>query len=213
MPRQHIVVAFAHHGATGNNEIRILWVVLATVFLAGCYTAGNQSSTITKSNATPDLKNTQTFVWAETGLSLALTKGWRMDSEINDDNQRKMIGPDNSRFSVWVTTYESQFGNRSIEDETNDFYKAHENSGEEDLRYLEVDGVKGVHYLRNDKGWDEKYQPQDQKHIIWNAQRMYNGTQQGINVTISCPSRNFAKDRETLYWLLQSIKFRTQESH
>jgi hypothetical protein len=203
----------AHHGAPRINEIRTLWVVLATVFLAGCYTTGSQSSTIPKSNATPGSKNTQTFVWAETGLSLALTEGWRMDSEIDDDSQRRMIGPDNSRFSVWVTTYESKFGNRSIEDETNNFYKTHENSEEEDLRYLEVDGVKGVHYLRDDKGWDENYQPQDQKHIIWNAQRMYNGTRQGINVTISSPSRNFAKDRETLYWLLQSIRFRTEKSH
>ncbi len=195
------------------NEIRILCVVLATVFLAGCDTTGSQSSTIPKSNAKPDSKNTQTFVWAETGLSLALTEGWRMDSEIDDDSQRRMIGPDNSRFSVRVETYDSKAGNRSIEDETNDFYKTHENAGEDDLRYLEVDGVKGVHYLRDEKGWDESYQPQDQKHIIWMAQRMYNGTRQIINVTLSSPSRNFAKHRETLYWLLQSIRFRTGKSH
>jgi hypothetical protein len=116
----------AHHGAPRNNKIRTLWVVLVTVFLSGCYTAGNQSSTIPKSNATPASKNTQTFEWAETGLSLPLTEGWLMDSEIDDNSQRRMIGPDNSRFSVWVITYESKFGNRSIEDETNYFYKTHE---------------------------------------------------------------------------------------
>ena len=95
---------------------------------------------------------------------------------------------------------------------TKDFFKTHENSGEDDLRYLEVDGVKGVHYLRDEKGWDESYRPQDQKHITWIAQRKYNGTRQIIMVTLSSPSRNFAKHRETLYWLLQSIRFRTGKS-
>ncbi len=195
-------------------KIKTLCVVLAAGFFwAGCYTTGSQSSKTPESNPAPDSKKAQTFVWTKLGLSLAFTEGWRMESEIDDESQRKITGPDNSRFSVRVTTYESKFGNRSIEEETKDFYKTHENAGEEDLRYLEVDGVRGVHYVRDEKGWDEKYQPQDQRHIVWSAQRNYNGTRQVINVTLSSPSTSFARRRETLYWLLQSIRFRTEKSH
>ncbi len=200
------VTRFRKLGAM-KTKMNTLCLVLATVFLAACHSTVSQSPSNPKSNAAPDSKNTQTFVWGETGLSIALAPGWRLDSEVDENRQRRFFGPDNSRLSVWVETYDSRAGNRSIEDETNNFFKTHENSGEEDLRYMEVDGVKGVHYLRDEEGWDENYQPQDQKYIVWNGQRMYKGTRQIINVNLSSPAKNFTKHRETLYRLLQSIKF------
>ena len=133
---------------------------------------------------------------------------WTIDNDSDDQGQRTWIGPDNSRFSVRVAPYKPEYGNRSIEDETTTFYEDHKrHGGEEDLRYLEVDGVKGIHYLRDEKGWDRNYQPQDEKLINWNTQRMYRGARQSINVTLSTSSRKFIKSRGTLYGLLQSIKF------
>ena len=50
-------------------------------------------------------------------------------------------GPNNTRFGVNVSMYEPEYGNRSIEGETNSFYRDHK--GDEDLRFLEIDGVRG----------------------------------------------------------------------
>jgi hypothetical protein len=197
--------------ATKSKEMKILWIVLATVFLANCHSAGSQSSSKPKFNTTPETKNSKTFIGAETGLSFALQPNWRMDDDTDDNSQRTWRGPNNTRFFVMVMLYTPKAGNRSIEEEMKNFYEAHEGAGEEDLRYLEVDGVNGVHYLRDEKGWDQNYQPQDQRFITWVAQRLYKGKRQTINITLSSPSRNFAKDRETLYWLLQSIRFRREE--
>src|SRR5258708_17927939 len=184
------------------------FAIIFLMFLsAGCHSAASNSSSKPHLNANPDLKGTRTFVWAETGMILTLTEGWRRNLENDDNSERAWISRDNSRFSVRVATYKVDNGSGSIEDETNGFYQDHKKGGEEDLRYLEIDGIKGVHYLRNEKGFDKNYASQDEKRIIWNAQRMYKGGRQIINVTVSSPTQGFTKDHETLYGLLQSIKF------
>jgi hypothetical protein len=77
--------------------MKILWVVLATVFL-GQLSLSSQSSSKPKSNTAPDPKNNQTFVWAETGLSFTLAPGWMMANDTDDNSQRTWRGPDNTRF-------------------------------------------------------------------------------------------------------------------
>jgi biopolymer transport protein ExbD len=140
-------------------------------------------------------------------MVFTLIQGWRRDLESDDNSERAWISRDNSRFSVRVAPYKAEYGNGSIEDETNQFYQDHQKGGEADLRYLEIDGIRGVHYLRDEKGFDKNYAPQDEKLIIWNAQRLYKGGRQIINVRVSSPTQDFTKDRDTLYGLLQSIKF------
>ena len=182
-------------------------IILLTLLSTGCHAIGSKSTSNPQVKANFDSKNSRTFVWAETGLAFTLLQGWHRDDDGEDDEGRSWVGPGNSKFSVSVHVYQPEHGNRSIEDETNDFYEDHKRSGEEDLRYLEIDGVRGVHYLRDEKGWDQNYQPQDEKFIIWNAQRMYKGARHIINARVSSPTNNFTKDRDTLYALLQSIKF------
>ncbi len=184
------------------------FAIIFLMFLsAGCHSAASNASSKPQLSANFDPQISRTFVWAETGIVLTLIEGWRRDIESDDNSERAWISRGNSRFSVRVAPYKAEYGNGSIEDETNKFYQDHKKWGEEDLRYLEIDGIKGVHYLRDEKGFDKNYASQDEKRIIWNAQRMYKGGRQIINVTVSSPTQGFTKDHETLYGLLQSIKF------
>jgi biopolymer transport protein ExbD len=182
-------------------------IIFLMFLLAGCHSAASNSSSKPQLNANLDPKGTRTFVWTETGMVFTLIEGWRRNFESDDNSERAWISRGNSRFSVRVAPYKAEYGNGSIEDETNKFYQDHKKGGEEDLRYLEIDGIKGVHYLRDEKGFDKNYASQDVKVIIWNAQRMYHAGRQIINVTVSSPTQDFTKDRDTLYGLLQSIKF------
>jgi biopolymer transport protein ExbD len=178
---------------------------------AACHSAASNSASKPQLNANFDPNSVRTFVWPETGLVFTLMQGWRRDLESDDNSERAWISRGNSRFSVRVTPYKMDYGNRSIADETNQFYEDHKRGGEDDLRYLEIDGIRGVHYLRDEKGFDKNYAPQNEKIIIWNAQRMYKGARQIINVRVSSPTQDFTKDRDTLYGLLQSIKFTQNE--
>jgi len=192
--------------------MKSLAIIFLMILLAGCHSAASNSSSQPQLNANLDPNGIRTFVWAETGMVFTLIEGWRRNFESDDNSERAWISTDNSRFSVRVTPYKAEYGNRSIEEDMNGFYQDHKKGGDEDLRYLEINGIKGVHYLRAEKGFDKNYASQDEKRIIWNAQRMYKGGRQIINVTVSSPTQEFTKDRDTLYGLLQSIKFTQSDS-
>lgn len=177
-------------------------IMLMSVLSMSCSSRSSQSLPSTNVES----KDENTIVWSETGLVLTVLPGWKLDND-NDNSQRTFKGPGNARFSVFVTTHTPESSDRSFGDETKDFYENHKDAGEEDLRYLEVNGLKGVHYLREENGFDENNQPQGQRHIVWNAQRTHKDTRQVITITLSSPSKDFAEYRETLYRLLQSIKF------
>src|SRR5262249_36904836 len=47
----------------------------------------------------------------------------------------------------------------------------------------------------------------DERSVIWNAQRMFNGNRQIITVTLSVPAKNYILHHDQLYEMLRSIKF------
>jgi biopolymer transport protein ExbD len=179
-------------------------IIFLTLVASGC-AHNSLSSSPLRPNC--DASESRIFSWTETGTTLTLVPGWRRTVESDDNSERSWRSTDGATFSIRVALYKPAYGNRSIEDETNGFYNDHKKYGEEDLRYLEIDGVRGVHYLRDDKSMDAESRPQDEKRIIWNAQRLYNGERQIINVTILAPATSFSTQRDQLYCLLQSIKF------
>ena len=153
----------------------------------------------------------------EQGISFTIPVGWRKDDESIEADHVSFgwRGPDNARFLLWVSVNKPEdkpeYGNRSIEDETNHFYETHK--GDQDLRFLEIDGVRGVHFRRDSEDWNwdalksGRYQKELHAFMKWNAQRMYGDKRQVIGADLSCPARSFAKDQDTLYGILQSIKF------
>ena len=150
---------------------------------------------------------TQLVKWTKYGVAVTVPAGWLKTDENDDEGELSYVGPGNLKLSIHVAGYKPEYGGFSIEAETESFYEVHRKYGEEDLRYLEVDGVKGIHYLRDGQTWDARYQMYDAKFVIWNGQWIYKGSRQVVMINMSSPARSFTKDRVTLYQILQSIKF------
>ena len=82
-------------------------------------------------------------------MSFIFPKDWHKDDQSIEADGFSFTwrGPNNSMFAAHISMYKSEYGNGTIENETNSFYQDHK--GEEDLRFLEIDGIKGVHYRRD----------------------------------------------------------------
>jgi biopolymer transport protein ExbD len=200
-----------------------LSVTLLALSLAQCSVGCKKSSGNTNINASrsqyvnDNQAGWRTVTLKAQGISLNIPVGWHKDDESIEADHVSFgwRGPDNTRFAVSVLMYKPEdkpeYGNRSIEDETNSLLRDHK--GDEDLRFLEIDGVRGVHFRRDAKDWIDwealkngRYQRELEKFIKWLGQRTINGKRQGISVDLSCPARSFARDQDTLYGILQSIK-------
>jgi hypothetical protein len=180
------------------------------VFLAltatGCSAVSKRSLGMPQSTPGTYRSQGQTITWAEKGLSFTAPKDWRKE-ETNDKDKTSWVGPSHAKILIQVSAYKPEYGGASIEDETEEFYESHKKYGEENLRYREIGGVKGVYYLRSEKGWDERSHAQDQKLAVWAVQRVYKGERQVIFVHVVSPADSFARDRDMLDDLLQSITF------
>jgi hypothetical protein len=179
--------------------------ILLALSTAGCKAVSKNPST---PQVSPNVSQPQgkTITWAEKGISFTVPKDWQRDKNDESDDMT-WIGPANAKILIHIAPYKPESGNASIESETAEFYESHKRYNEENLRYLEISGVKGVYYLRSQKGWDEHSRPQDQKLTVWAGQRMYKGVRQVIFVHVTSPAETFTKDRNELYEILQSIKF------
>jgi hypothetical protein len=184
----------------------LLLSILLALSTTGCQAVSKNPSGTQQVSPNVSQATGMTITWAEKGMSFTVRQNWHRD-KMDEDGEMTWVGPGNARILIRVAPYKPEYGYTSIEYETDKFYEDHKKYGEEDLRYLEINGIRGVHYLRDEKGWDESYHPQDEKVIIWDAQRMYKGRRQIIFVNVRSPAKAFTKDRDTLYGLLQSIKF------
>ena len=182
-----------------------LVIVMLALLTAGCHAAGGRATmgeTITP-NLDPNL--TRTYTWAETGLEITLLQGWRRDDDGSSETERWWTTKDSSNFKVRVSTTTS---GRTIEDDTTHYYETQK--GSEDLSYINVDGLRGVHFLRSEKAVSLK--PQDEKWIFWSAQRMWGDQRQLITVVLTTPTESFEKNSHLLYSLLASLKFDSNKS-
>lgn len=183
-----------------------LLMTLLTLSLAQISVVCKRSPGNTNVNSSSSQKIGRTVTLKQQGISLTIPIGWHKDSESIETDHSSFVwrGPNNGRLAVNVSIYKSEWGNRAIDDETNTFY--HEHKGDEDLRLLEIDGVRGVHFRRDWDTFDERYQPELDKLIKWAGQCMCSGKREVIFVDLSCPAKTFTKDKDTLYSILQSIR-------
>lgn len=153
----------------------------------------------------------------EQGISFILPTGWHRDDRPLPIRLRRGEG-----LFTWLGSHRTGIeinigfaGNlsRSIEQETDAYYRTHRNA--EDARLLEIDGVRGVHFLVDLEGWflvdDERphegFEMALSRFIRWQGLRMHRGRRQYIIVELSAPVRNFNEHRSTLYGILNSIRF------
>ena len=184
----------------------LLLSILLALSTTGCKAVSKNSSATQRASSNVSQPTGITITWAEKGMSFTVPQNWHRD-KMDSEGEMTWVGPDNAKFMIRVGPYKPDYGDASIEDETTKFYESHKRYGEESLRYLEISGVRGVYYLRSDKGWDEHSRPQDQKLTVWAGQRTYKGERQVIFVHVTSPAETFAKDGDVLFGLLQSIRF------
>ena len=190
--------------------MKTLALIVVLMLIAICCRSKLATPSAQTLTPTLDPSRTRTFVWSEAGMTLTLLEGWRRDDD-GEPNRRGWTSQDSSDLSIHVDTTGRIVGDdikvmeKTIDDDTSQFYDAHK--GEEDLRYITIDGVKGVQYLRDDKSWHSRSNADNVKVIIWNGQRIYGQLRQLITVNLSTPVEKFATNRDLLYGLLGSIKF------
>lgn len=143
------------------------------------------------------------------GIALTLPAGWRRDAEENEGEYR-WSGPGGAELSITVSSYRPEYGGRPAEEETEEFFKAHKEGGSQDVRFLEIDGVRGVHFIVDDEVWKlpgGKPREEFYRFIQWSAQRAYKGKRQVVTVSASAPVQSFSAHRDALYGVLASLKF------
>jgi hypothetical protein len=145
------------------------------------------------------------------GINLTLPAGWRKDGDAEvGEGEYRWLGPGGAELSIAISPYRPEYGGRSVKEETEEFFKAHKEGGSQDVRFLEIDGVRGVHFLVDDEVWKLRGgNPHREfyRFIQWSSQRTYKGRRQVITVSASAPVQSFRAQRDALYAILTSLKF------
>jgi hypothetical protein len=141
--------------------------------------------------------------WDQQGITWTVPKGWvkeKADSTIF--NWRSTGGGDFQFLIVSISPMGESF---PTDISLKAFYDAavtRKKNGEvEDVRWLELDGVKGVSF--------REAMPDDQedpRRLQWMTYRKYAGQTQMVNMILSTKGRNFDKSLDTLYGVLYTTK-------
>src|SRR5262245_19788939 len=161
-------------------------------------TAAEQQN-VGKDNATDG----QTVALTEQGISFHLPKDWRNDAEPLSTTLawfQRWFGPDKIVLTVYISDYKPEYKQNSIKESLNDFYNEQKRSRAKDVRYLEIDGVRGVHY-------QSPLEEANTLAVKWEAQYIYKGKRRILAMSLLCPNSNFTQRRDELYGILQSIQF------
>lgn len=140
------------------------------------------------------------LVWDEQGLTWKLPPGWNKLSQ-----SKKLLNYGSVANGFLIVSISSFDDNFPADVSLKAFYDSHvtrAKQGEiEDVRYLEIDGVKGVEFIESmpeDKSDARRHQ--------WIAYRKYNGETQMLNVMVSTKGSNFDRQRDDFKAVLYSMK-------
>lgn len=138
--------------------------------------------------------------WDDQGMSWMLPKGWKkMTSTKSSFNYSS---PDLAFLLVNISTMASDFPSEtSLKATYQSSVDQLKNGKYEKVRYLEIDGIKGVEFIETmpeDKGDARRHQ--------WIAYRTYQGQNQMLNVMVSTKGSNFEKHRDDFPAILYSMK-------
>ena len=150
---------------------------------------------------TKTLEGGQEVKWDQQGITWTMPAGWKKQTV-----ETKMLtygAPGNTAF---MTASISPMGEDFPTDiSTKAFYDGtvtRKKNGEVDeLRYLEIDGVKGVQFRESNP---EK--PDDIRRLQWIAYRKFAGQTQMVNLILSSNGKNFPGRQDELYAILYSTK-------
>lgn len=183
--------------------------------------SANQNSSVNSSNSSasgaktdeaaaekPRLTDQQQFIidgsnevkWSEQAMSWKLPKGWKKMNETKDSFNYS--SPDQAFLLVNISNMPNDLpADISLKANYDSSIQQMKNGKYENVRYLEIDGVKGVEFVETmpeDKSGPRRHQ--------WIAYRPHNGQIQMLNVMLSTNGSNFEKHRDDFPAILYSMK-------
>lgn len=148
---------------------------------------------------TAALANGQTVNWNQQGITWTFPARWKKMT--TETEQFTWSSGDGGFMTVSISTFDDSFPADISLKAMYDQNKGQKKNGKiDELRYLELDGVKGVQYRESPEKDD------DFKRLMWLAYRKYAGQTQLVNVNISTTKKNFPKLQDDFYAILYSTK-------
>jgi len=146
------------------------------------------------------LERAKDIAWDAQGLKWRVPANWRKMTE-----ERNLFNWGSSDNAFLIVTISPMAADFPVEQSTKAFYDGavtRKKNGEvESVRYLEIDGVKGIEFV--EAVGDGKDSPRRQQ---WIAYRKYAGQTQMLNLMVSTKSANFDKHRDDFAAILYSTK-------
>ena len=178
---------------------------------SGSNSSGSKSSTASDAGGEPvehpeptaaqtaTLAGGQTVNWDQQGITWTFPAKWKKMTA--ETEQFTWSSGDGGFMTVSISTFDENFpadiSLRAMYDQNKGLKK---NGKIDELRYLELDGLKGVQYRESPEKDD------DHKRLMWLAYRKYAGQTQLVNVNISSYKKDFAKHQDEFYAILYSTK-------
>ncbi len=145
----------------------------------------------------------ETVKWENQGMSWTVPPKWKEAT-----NESKMLvwrspgGGDAANLIVSISPMDESFPTEISIKAFYDGAKTRFKNGEVDeLRWLEIDGVKGVQFRESDP---EK--PDGIRRLQWLAYRKYAGQVQMVNLMLSTDGKDFLKHQDAMYGIMYSTK-------
>lgn len=146
------------------------------------------------------LKDAKEVKWDEQGMSWTLPAGWKKTT--SSPTTFMCSSPQGTFLIVNVSPMSADFPNDVSIKANYDGSVTRQKNGElEKLRYLELDGVRGIEFLETE--YQGKTSPRRHQ---WIGFRQYAGQNQMLNVMLSTDGAKFDKHRDTFAAIMSSTK-------
>ena len=154
------------------------------------------------------VNESQIVTLKDQGIVFQLPKDWRDDGDpLFTDHSwfQRWYGADKIILTLYFSDYKPEYIQDSIAESINNFYEEKKRSDAKDVRFLEINGVRGVHYL-------SVLQEVQRQTVKWQAQFNYKGKRRLLEMSILYPDANFTNRKDELYGILHSIQFLRDET-
>jgi len=149
------------------------------------------------------IANGKTANWDQQGMSWTVPANWKETTNESKSLLWRSPGSwDAANLIVSISTFDETFPTEISIKAFYDQEKTRSKNGEVDeLRWLELDGVKGVQFRESNP---EK--PDGIRRMQWLAYRKYAGQVQMVNVMLSSSGKGFPEHQDEMYGVLYSTK-------
>ena len=148
---------------------------------------------------TAALEGGETVNWDQQGITWTLPKNW---NKMSVGKEMFNWGGDNAFLIVNISALGDTFPmDAALQAAYTGAQTEYKNGKYEELRWLELDGLKGVQFR---EAMPED--PSGPRRLQWQAYRKYAGQIQLVNLILSTSGSNFAKHQDEFYAILYSTK-------